>query len=103
MAFIGRWARTFISRSPSAPRAFPTTGFRLFPQDEKVEEENWEWYKSASFYPVHIGEVFKSRYQAIGKLGYGSRSTVWLCRDLQYVLNTYQFDPVVSRKTNLHF
>ncbi|KAE9404244.1 kinase-like protein [Gymnopus androsaceus JB14] len=49
---------------------------------ELLEEENWEWYEPGLFYPVRIGEVFKSRYQVIGKLGYGSRSTAWLCRDL---------------------
>ncbi|KAI9806285.1 MAG: hypothetical protein M1825_006400 [Sarcosagium campestre] len=36
-----------------------------------------------TFYPVRIGEVFQSRYQVLGKLGYGSRSTAWLCCDLR--------------------
>ena len=29
-----------------------------------------------------MGEVFQSRYQVVGKLGYGGYSTAWLCRDL---------------------
>ena len=50
-----------------------------------LEEESFPWYGQEIFYPVRIGEVFKSRYQVIGKLGYGSVSTAWLCRDLEYV------------------
>ncbi|KAI7554690.1 hypothetical protein KC331_g371 [Hortaea werneckii] len=30
-----------------------------------------------------IGELLNSRYQIIGKLGYGGHSTAWLCRDLR--------------------
>lgn len=46
-----------------------------------IEEERLPLYKPEQFYPVHIGEVLSSRYQVLGKLGYGSYSTVWLCRD----------------------
>ncbi|KAB8078502.1 kinase-like domain-containing protein [Aspergillus leporis] len=35
------------------------------------------------FYPVYIGEVFAPRYQVVSKLGYGTSSTAWLCRDLR--------------------
>ena len=48
----------------------------------KLEEENLPEYHSTKFYPVRIGEVFKDRYKVLGKLGYGSLSTVWLARDL---------------------
>jgi hypothetical protein len=34
---------------------------------------------------VRLGEVFESRYQVVAKLGHGTASTVWLCRDLRYV------------------
>ncbi|KAG8844206.1 hypothetical protein FRB91_002779, partial [Serendipita sp. 411] len=47
-----------------------------------VEEETWEWYKPGEFYPVHIGEILKSKYQVAGKPGYGAYGTAWLCRDL---------------------
>lgn len=33
---------------------------------------------------MKIGETFKSRYQVVGKLGYGSYATVWLCKDIPY-------------------
>lgn len=75
--------RNMFTRSASPLREFPKSGFKVFSNVEKLEEENWDWYRPGLFYPVHIGEVFQSRYQVLGKLGYGSRSTAWLCRDLR--------------------
>lgn len=74
--------RDLITRSASPKRSFPNSGFKIFGEVEKLEEEKWEWYERDLFYPVHIGEIFQSQYQALGKLGYGTRSTAWLCRDL---------------------
>ena len=34
-----------------------------------------------NYYPVKIGQVIQNRYRVIEKLGYGTSSTVWLCRD----------------------
>lgn len=48
-----------------------------------IEEETVRGYKAEHYYPVQIGRVFQDRYRVVGKLGYGSASTVWLCRDLQ--------------------
>ena len=47
-----------------------------------IEEEKVRGYKAEHYYPVKTGEVFQHRYSVIGKLGYGSASTVWLCHDL---------------------
>ncbi|KAL4809919.1 kinase-like protein [Aspergillus unguis] len=47
-----------------------------------VEEENSPYYDPAYFYPARIGEVLNDRYQIATKLGHGSRSSVWLARDL---------------------
>jgi hypothetical protein len=49
----------------------------------KIEEETFSDYLAARYYPVRIGEVLDSRYQVVGKLGYGAYSTVWLARDLK--------------------
>jgi hypothetical protein len=57
-----------------------------YTSDVLLEEESFSWYSRETFYPVRIGQVFKTRYQVLLKLGYGSVSTVWLCRDLQYGL-----------------
>ncbi|KAK3679290.1 hypothetical protein LTR78_000851 [Recurvomyces mirabilis] len=48
-----------------------------------VEEAMVRGYKAEHYYPVRIGDVFQERYKIVGKLGYGSASTVWLCRDTQ--------------------
>jgi hypothetical protein len=48
-----------------------------------VEEETVSGYNPNPYYPVKLGETLHGRYKIIGKLGFGSASTVWLCRDLQ--------------------
>lgn len=65
------------------PHTFPSDGFAALPKNEKFEEERLIGYKAENFYPVRLGEVFESRYQVVAKLGFGTASTVWLCRDLQ--------------------
>lgn len=74
--------RTIASRAPSPPITFPKSGFVVLNTEDKIEEETLPFYSPHRYYPVHIGEVFKSRYQVVTKLGYGVNSTVWLCRDL---------------------
>lgn len=84
MAKICHWVRR-ITRAASPPRNIPNSRFKVISNIKKLEEENWDWYTPDLFYPVRIGEVFNSRYQVLGKLGYGTRSTAWLCRDLRLV------------------
>lgn len=64
-------------------RVFPNDGFTRLESNAKFEEERLPCYKTESYYPVRLGEVFRSRYQVVAKLGFGTTSTVWLCRDLQ--------------------
>lgn len=85
MATMSRLLRNLFTRSASPRREFPNSGFKVISDIGKLEEENWAWFKKGLFYPVCIGEIFQSRYQVLGKLGYGSRSTAWLCRDLRWV------------------
>ncbi|OTA35273.1 hypothetical protein BTJ68_04312 [Hortaea werneckii EXF-2000] len=87
---ILQYIRTFRYTNNLAiqPRSFPSTGFPLLPTDTKFEEERLLGYKAEEYYPVQLGEVFKSRYQVLAKLGYGTASTVWLCRDLQLSTST---------------
>ena len=54
---------------------------------QKLEEETLPGYSAADFYPIRFGEILHSKYQILGKLGYGANSTVWLSRDLQYMLS----------------
>ncbi|KAE8137308.1 kinase-like domain-containing protein [Aspergillus pseudotamarii] len=68
-------------RLPSPARQFPPGP--LLDSTDKVEEEKLAWYSHYNFFPVKISDVFQSKYQVVGKLGYGGYSTVWLCRDLE--------------------
>ncbi|PYI02369.1 kinase-like protein [Aspergillus sclerotiicarbonarius CBS 121057] len=79
---LSTW-RPWVQRPASPVREFSQSNFPLLDAAEKLEEETLSWYSPSDFYAVKIGEVFQSRYQVIGKLGYGGYSTVWLCRDLQ--------------------
>ncbi|KAF2215924.1 hypothetical protein CERZMDRAFT_109760 [Cercospora zeae-maydis SCOH1-5] len=47
-----------------------------------ITVENWDWYSAEAYCPIRIGETLQSRYQIVGKLGYGAHSTAWLSRDL---------------------
>lgn len=64
-------------------RNSPGDGFEKLSLQEKIEEERVPAYKAERFYPVRLGEVVKSRYQIVAKLGFGTASTIWLCRDLE--------------------
>jgi len=65
------------------PRVFLNSNYQRISPEQKIEEEKHPDYLAARYYPVRIGEVFASRYQVVGKLGYGALSTVWLARDLK--------------------
>jgi hypothetical protein len=76
-----RQKQSIFKRSPYPARKVSQAGI-LLDSDEKTEEEKLRGYSPENFYPVKIGEVFRSRYRG-WKLGYGGHSTAWLCRDLQ--------------------
>ncbi|RAK96409.1 kinase-like protein [Aspergillus ibericus CBS 121593] len=72
-----------LSSTPiTQPRKFPTSGFDTINSTILFEEESLPGYLKAHYYPVCLGEVLNTRYQILTKLGFGSTSTVWLCRDL---------------------
>jgi serine/threonine-protein kinase SRPK3 len=60
----------------SEPLQLPSSAFEVIESSIPVEEKSIPNYKAQKYYPVRIGEVFNERYQAMGKLGYGSSSTV---------------------------
>ncbi|KAL2065132.1 hypothetical protein VTL71DRAFT_4273 [Oculimacula yallundae] len=83
MASIFRWAKGSLRRTPSLPLHFPTTGFEVVPDSVVLEEEQFEEFTAGLYYPMKPGEVLASRYQVIGKLGFGRTSTVWLAHDMR--------------------
>ncbi|KAH1486018.1 hypothetical protein KXV64_007796 [Aspergillus fumigatus] len=64
MAALMKWATKALRRAPSPPMCFPTSGFETIRPSEVLDEE-------------------RTKYQIIGKLGFGTTSTVWLARDLE--------------------
>ncbi|PKY08949.1 protein kinase [Aspergillus campestris IBT 28561] len=66
------------------PRAhFPPREYLPISHSSRQIEETLPLYGPENYYPVYTGEVFVSRYQVVCKLGYGTSSTAWLCRDLE--------------------
>ncbi|EEP81642.1 predicted protein [Uncinocarpus reesii 1704] len=87
---LGRWNRSInhvcgrsVTSIASSPRSFPSFGFDEVDHWQPIEEERLPNYQAEKYYPVRIGEIFNSRYQVITKLGFGTASTIWLCRDLR--------------------
>lgn len=77
-----------ISTITTLPRRqFLSSGFESIDLSRKIEEEQLPFYEHREYYPMRIGENIKDRYQVVAKLGYGTSSTVWLCRDLRYILS----------------
>ncbi|AEO69494.1 uncharacterized protein THITE_2146465 [Thermothielavioides terrestris NRRL 8126] len=68
---------------PQPTSSFPADGFEELPAQENIEEETVLCYRPEKFYPVRLGQIFKSRYQVVAKLGFGTYSTIWLCRDIE--------------------
>ncbi|RAL04616.1 kinase-like protein [Aspergillus ibericus CBS 121593] len=66
------------------PLDFSNPSYARIPVTQKIEEETMPGYVASRYYPARIGEVIKSQYQIVGKLGFGASSTVWLARDLDY-------------------
>jgi serine/threonine-protein kinase SRPK3 len=79
---LPRAPATRITSHISARMAHSCTHVVIDPS-RMIEEETVSGYKAEHYYPVRIGEVFQDRYRVICKTGYGSASTVWLCRDLR--------------------
>lgn len=60
-------------QSPPAPT--------MLAANTRVNEERVPGYDANDFYPARLGDVFNRRHEVVSKLGYGTRSTVWLARD----------------------
>ncbi|KAJ5941858.1 hypothetical protein N7516_002026 [Penicillium verrucosum] len=52
------------------------------PQHELVDEEICPEYDPRLIYPASPGDILASHYQLLVKIGWGTRSTVWLARDI---------------------
>jgi serine/threonine-protein kinase SRPK3 len=55
--------------------------FETITASQKIEEEIHN-VSMKRYYPIRIGEVLNTKYQVVGKLGFGLGSTVCLANDL---------------------
>ncbi|OJJ68878.1 hypothetical protein ASPBRDRAFT_57439 [Aspergillus brasiliensis CBS 101740] len=74
--------RTIFSFAKKPLWPFSSTAGPLIPQRELVDEEICPDYNSAAFYPAKPGDAPADRFQLLVKIGWGTRSTVWLARDI---------------------
>lgn len=65
------------------PLNFTNSNLIQLSTSQAIEEETIPGYIASRYYPTRIGEIFKDRYQVVGKLGFGASSTVWLARDME--------------------
>ncbi|KAF2754655.1 kinase-like protein [Pseudovirgaria hyperparasitica] len=70
---------------PFIDRAGRVTSRYMSSTAAPFEEEREEGF--AKFYPMTLGEVIHEKYKVVAKLGFGSTSTIWCCRNL--ATNTY--------------
>lgn len=60
----------------------PSSSALPIPEDELVDEEICPEYNARHYFPAKPGEILASHYQLLVKIGWGTRSTVWLARDI---------------------
>ena len=84
LSYLRRWALNALGRQPWLTKDFSNPRFERIGVSQLIEEETLPDYLAERYYPVRIGELLGSRYQVVGKLGFGTTSTVWLARDLIY-------------------
>lgn len=78
-----RTMQQLLRPSKVYPLRFPTSGFQILDDSYILEEERFEAFQHGLYCPVRIGDILASDYQVVGKLGYGTTSTVWLARDMK--------------------
>lgn len=83
MSLLAGLAPKLLRRAPPPlfPRVFASRNFEQIPANHKIDKQTFS-YLAQRYCPVRIGEIFASRYQSVGKLGYSVSSTMWLARDL---------------------
>ncbi|KAL0940234.1 serine/threonine-protein kinase SRPK3 [Colletotrichum truncatum] len=71
-----------MSSPPLTPPSKDPTSERNYRFQQTGTPCEWaESYRPGGFHPVHLGDIFNGRYEAIRKLGNGSFGTVWLAHD----------------------
>lgn len=79
---VGSILRHLSSSLRAKPIQLSAVSSSPIPQHELVDEEHCPAYNPKVFYPAKPGETLAERYQLLVKIGWGTRSTVWLAQDM---------------------
>lgn len=79
--------RTIFSLARKPIWHLPSRSALPIPQHEAVDEEICPGYSPNHFYSANPGDILASHYQLLVKIGWGTRSTVWLARDITRYAN----------------
>lgn len=84
--YVGRMnqlaRRTIFSFARKPIWHLPSSSAVPIPQHELVDEEICPEYNARYFYSAKPGDILACHYQLLVKIGWGTRSTVWLARDI---------------------
>ncbi|KAJ5200125.1 hypothetical protein N7472_005329 [Penicillium cf. griseofulvum] len=83
MAALVKWANLICQRTPSPPLRFPTRGVDRISRFQILKEEPFEEFKKGHYYAANVGNILGSKYQIVGKLGFGVTFTVELAHNLE--------------------
>lgn len=87
---LHKWLRRLIHRPPWRPLPFPSNSFDLIDDTLVIDEERHPAFRAGNYYSMILGDVLMDRYQMVGELGFERSPTVWLARDMQYVVSDHR-------------
>jgi hypothetical protein len=76
------------SPEPNDDSEFVTKARSVCPEEPLVPSYA---HGSFGYYPLRLGDILESeigKYEVVRKLGWGSKSNVWLVKDVEYVYAT---------------
>lgn len=91
---IGMEAATQVPEPPASP-SNDQLCLGMFEEDPRK-------YCPGGLHPVHLGDIYNTRYQVLYKLGYGCFSTVWLVHDQQTGTNLCMKINTATLSTTTH-
>lgn len=86
MAFVRSMTQRLRKREGDGPLRRALRQLDPVDSSRRLEEETLLDYQRHEFFPVFIGMTLKERYEVLAKLGWGSGSTVWFCKDQLWVM-----------------
>eukprot|EP00055_Hartaetosiga_balthica_P012328 m.59498 g.59498 ORF g.59498 m.59498 type:complete len:696 (-) comp7911_c0_seq4:2235-4322(-) len=70
-----------VTRKKKKKKSSKAIAQREKDEDASDDDETLDDYGNGGYHPVFLGDVYKSKYKVVKKLGWGHFSTVWLIHD----------------------